>query len=361
MSTSIQDTALAAWRAGRKTKNSSKGWVSGNAVCCPHNGESVDKRGRGGMIVNPDGTVSYSCFNCQFHASYTPGYPLSWKFRKLLKWLNVDSNDIQRLVIDALREQQRQEMLGLVKVEHKKEEVKTNFKKESLPEGAVSFYGLVEFYELANAGIDPNQPTPAHHRPYPTGFVEAVTYVSDRKINMSKYDFYWTEDTISKMDKRVIIPFTWKNEIIGYSARALNEFITPKYVQHIDTGYVFNMDKQEKDWTVVIVCEGVFDALSIDAVAVLKADVTTQQIDLIESLDKDIIVVPDWNRTGSNLIDVALNNGWAVSFPVWAETCTDINQAVQKYGKLFVLKTIFDSVEKSELKIKLLRKKYGSN
>jgi len=358
MTNPIQSTAVSAWTSGRKTRRDAKGWISGNAVCCPHNGESADTRGRGGMIANADGTVSYSCFNCNFRASYTPGYPLYYKFRKLLRWLNVDEAEIQRLNIEAKREQQRQELLGLVKIEHKKEEVKVDFKKEPLPDEALSFMGMMDFFILANEGIDEHQPTPEHFKPLPRGLIDSVEYVYDRKIDMQKYDFYWSTDTKNKMNKRVIIPFTWKNEIIGFTARALNDDITPKYIQHIDTGYVFNIDKQKKDWKVVIVCEGVFDAISIDAVAVLKSDITKTQIDIIEGLDREIIVVPDWNKTGGNLIDVALANSWSVSFPIWAETCVDINQAVQKYGKLFVLKTILDSIESNPLKIKLLRKKY---
>lgn len=351
--TIISDTILRAWTTGRKTHRRAKGWITGNCPCCMHNGESADKRGRGGLIISDgDNSISYSCFNCQYKASYTAGYPLHYKFRKLLKWLNVDESEIQRLNIEAKREQQRQELLGLVKAEPaKKEELKVDFKKIPLPDESVSFYGLVEFYELkAVNGVGHG---------YPTGFVEAVTYVSERKINMNKYDFYWSSDTKFKMNKRVIIPFTWKDEIIGYSARAFNNDISPKYIQQVDAGYVFNIDKQGKNWQFVIVCEGVFDAISIDGVAVLKADITRQQIDIIESLDREIIVVPDWNKTGANLIDVALKNSWSVSFPVWAETCEDINQAVQKYGKLFTLKAILDGVENNALKIKLLRKKYG--
>jgi hypothetical protein len=46
-----------------------------------------------------------------------------------------------------------------------------------------------------------------------------------------------------------------------------------------------------------------------------------------------------------------------VAFPVWAETSKDINEAVTRYGKLFVLKSILDSKETSRLKIELLRKR----
>lgn len=349
MANTIQDTILNAWTTGRKTKRNSKGWVSGNAVCCPHNGETVDKRGRGGLITNADGGVSYSCFNCNFRASYTPGFSLSYKLRKLLKWLNVDDLTITQLSIDAMREQKRQEMLGIIKPEVKKEELKVSFKKETLPEESVSFMGMIEFDILKNNDS----------YIFPKNFLDAVKYVSDRKIDMQKYEFYWSTSTKHKMAHRVIIPFTWKDEVIGYTARALNDVIIPKYYQEVDSGYVFNIDKQERDWKVVIVCEGVFDALSIDGVAVLKSTATQQQIDIIENLDREIIVVPDWNKTGQNLIDVALQNSWAVSFPVWAETCVDINQAVQKYGKLFVLKTILDSKETNPLKINLLRRNHG--
>jgi hypothetical protein len=57
------------------------------------------------------------------------------------------------------------------------------------------------------------------------------------------------------------------------------------------------------------------------------------------------------------LVDAALEYGWSVSFPVWQETCKDINSAVQKYGKLFVLKAIVDARQSNRLKIELLKKR----
>jgi len=86
-----------------KKKTTPSGWTSFNGVCCPHNGESADTRGRGGLTANPDGSVSYHCFNCNFKASYQPGRHLTFKFRKLLKWLGADDTDIKRLVIEAIR------------------------------------------------------------------------------------------------------------------------------------------------------------------------------------------------------------------------------------------------------------------
>lgn len=40
-----------------KHKNASKGWISFNAPCCSHNGETPDTRGRGGLLFDRDGIV----------------------------------------------------------------------------------------------------------------------------------------------------------------------------------------------------------------------------------------------------------------------------------------------------------------
>ena len=45
-----------------KKKTTPSGWTSFNAPCCIHNGDSADKRQRGGLISNADGGISYHCF-----------------------------------------------------------------------------------------------------------------------------------------------------------------------------------------------------------------------------------------------------------------------------------------------------------
>ena len=42
-----------------KRKQTPSGWISYNAPCCHHNGTSADTRGRGGLISNGDGGLSY--------------------------------------------------------------------------------------------------------------------------------------------------------------------------------------------------------------------------------------------------------------------------------------------------------------
>ena len=339
----IADATINLWKLGRKTKtNSSSGWISGNAVCCPHNGESADTRGRGGFIVNKDSAVSYSCFNCNFRASYTPGRHLTYKFRKLLAWLGADENTVKRLVIDAIR---IRELVAPEQIVEVAEQEEINFKARPLPEEAQTFHALSNFYTLNNDRNVPNE------------FHNSVLYVASRKIDLSKYEFYWTPETQYNLHRRVIIPFTWRNQIIGYTARAVDENVKPKYHNSHEPNYVFNVDRQLRDAKFVIVVEGPFDAMAVDGVAILGNECHEQQADIIDSLGREVIVVPDADKAGIKLIDAALEYGWSVSFPVWQETHKDVASAVEAYGKLFVIKSILEAKQTNKLKIELYKKK----
>jgi hypothetical protein len=350
MLTTIQDAVTQLLPAKRKT--ASNGWTSFNAPCCHHNGESSDTRSRGGIISNAGGGVSYHCFNCQFKASYTPGYHLNYKFRKLLSWLGADDNTVRRLVIDAVR------IKDIVGVPDATPVERTEFsiKPRPLPEEARDFHALNTFYTLNNDRSIPNEA------------YNAVEYIQKRKIDLEKYSFYWTPETAYNLHRRVIIPFTWKNEIIGYTARATEDGIKPKYHNSHEPNYVFNVDRQLPDSKFVIVTEGPFDAMSVDGVAVLSNYCNETQADVIDALGREVILVPDFDikideRTGkrtwsgAKLIDNAIEYGWTVSFPVWQETCKDANDAVIKYGKLFVIKSILEAKQTSKLKIELMKKR----
>lgn len=348
MFNAVQDFTLNQLPAKRKTSQS--GWISFNAVCCHHNGHSADTRGRGGIKTNTNGGISYHCFNCQWKSSYTPGYPLSFKYRRFLKWLGTDDNDIQRLVIEALRVR---ELIQPEQIEEPEEPIE--FKARSLPKEAQCFMAIAEFYHLAD-------------KDFPREFMTAVDYVYKRTVDMQRYELYWTPEVEHKLSHRVIVPFRYNGKIVGYTARAVVDGIVPKYHSDHPAHFVFNLDQQLKDNKFVIVCEGSFDAMAVDGVAVLSSNISLQQAELIEALGKQVIVVPDFDQhlnkqgrpvwPGRQLIDCALEYGWAVSFPVWNETCKDINDAVIKYGKLFTVKSILTAVETNPIKIQLLIKKY---
>ena len=336
----IQNYVISILPAKRKTTPS--GWTSFNCPCCIHNNENADTRGRGGLHVNPDGSLSYHCFNCHFKASYQPGRHLTFKFRKFLQWLGAPDGEIKRLVIEAIR------IKDLILPEDIKVEPdeKIEFTKRFLPTDARSIIELITFYELSDWQTDHSH------------FNEVILYIDNRGIDFTKYNIYLSEDVSHKLNKRVIIPCYWNDEIIGYTARAIDNDIKPKYYSHYEPNYVFNTNMQQPDSKFVVVCEGPFDAMSIDGVAVLGNEVSEQQADIIDALGREVIVVADADKAGSKMIDAALKYGWNVSFPIWQETCKDVNEAVVKYGKLFVLKSIIDANESNKLKIELKKKFY---
>jgi hypothetical protein len=334
----VQDFVQSILPAKRKTTAS--GWTSFNAVCCHQRGETLDTRGRGGITGDANGTVSYHCFNCGFKAHYQPGRPLSYKFRRLLQWLGAADNDIQRLVIEAIRIKQLVSPDQLLDLEEK-----IDFTPHALPAGTVSFSELQTFMTESTDTVE--IPSHIHNK---------IHYVKSRHIDTQKYEFYVTDTVTHSLHQRVIIPCVWQGRTVGYTARAVLDGIKPKYFSDTPPGYVFNMDQQGKEWKFVIVCEGPFDAMSVDGVAVLGSECSEQQADIIDSLAREVIVVADKDKAGDKLIRNAMTYGWSVSFPVWQETCKDINEAVVRYGKLFVIKSILMAKHSTALKIELMRK-----
>lgn len=319
---SIQQTIIDALPG--KQKRTTNGWISFNAVCCHHNGESSDKRSRGGVITNGD-AVSYHCFNCNFKTGWQPGRHISFKMRKLLTWLNVDENTRQMLNIEALR---IKDTVIVDSVEEEKFEIK--FKPRPLPDNTV---------ELAEA--------PQHIQ----------DYVAQRGLASAR--LLYSDTKPAGMWKRFIIPCTYKNKLIGYTARTTDENSKPKYHNSYDTGYVYGMDDQLPNAKFVIVTEGILDAMSIGGVGILSNNASETQAEIIDTLAREVILVPDRDSAGQRLIDDALEYGWSVSFPEWERDVKDINDAVVRYGKLFTLKSIVDAKQTMSLKINLMRKRLG--
>ena len=312
-----------------KRKQTGSGWISFNAPCCVYNGESADRRQRGGIKVNDQGW-SYHCFNCGFTASFVMGRNLSFKARKLLSWMNVPQEEIERINLESLR---HKSVAGLLDDRQRTANVLQNitFEDRELPEGFVII----------------DEHTPEHYQ-----------YLRDRCVpedyplgmNAGLPDEKWTPRP------GVIIPFTYDGRIVGHTTRYLDDK-TPKYIQDIQPGYVFGTDLQRPDWQHVLVMEGVFDALSISGLAVLHAEINDAQVRLIRSLGREVTVVPDQDEAGMKLVDRAVELGWAVSMPDWPTDIKDVNDAVRRFGKLATLIDIMHSRHTSRIKIEMAKKR----
>jgi len=334
----IQNTILTSLPAGRKKTPS--GWISFNAPCCVHNGETADKKKRGGIMTSADGTVSYHCFNCGFKASYVIGRKLTYKMRQFMGYIGIPDDTIRKLAIEAMREEE-----GDVKYEKKKF---ITFKNKTLPKNAHKLEVWLEKY-VAKDLTEPQWQK----------IDGLLKYLESRGIGPEWYDFMYSPDQHWDVNKRLLIPFYWRGDIVGFTGRMFEQSDKVKYYTDVQPGYVFNMDAQ--DWTrkFVIVTEGPFDAISVSGVSILGSEINDVQRELIDGLGRQVIVVPDRDAPGEKLINQATEFGWSVAFPEWENGINDVADAVSNYGRLYTIQSILKTTEKNKLKIDLKRKMYG--
>jgi hypothetical protein len=334
----IQNTILTSLPTNRKKTPS--GWISFNAPCCVHNGETADKKKRGGIMTSADGTISYHCFNCGFKANYTVGRKLNQKMKTFMGYIGIPDDTIRKMAIEAMREEE-----GDVKYEQKKF---VTFSKRELPKNAHKLETWLEKYVAKDLTEPQWQKIDA-----------LLNYLKSRGIGPDWYDFMYSPDQHWDVNKRLLIPFYWRGDTVGFTGRMFEPSDKVKYYTDVQPGYVFNMDAQ--DWTrkFVIVTEGPFDAITVSGVSILGSEINDIQKELINNLNRQVIVVPDRDAPGEKLINQAMEFGWSVAFPEWEDGVDDVADAVLKYGRLFTIQSILKTTESSKLKIDLKRKMYG--
>lgn len=312
-----------------RAKSGPSGWTSFNAPCCHHRGHSPDKRKRGG--VRFDNGIVYNCFNCKFTVGWLPGRPLSEKFKSLCKWMGASDDDIRDMVFEALKTESTD-----YQPSEKNQDV--DFDQKALPEGSLP---LVEWLE--SDVFDEVKES----------LVPVIEYIVSRGFDPLDKNFYWSPSL--GYESRVIIPFRFKGKIVGNTARKVVEG-KPKYLSDQPPYFVFNVDEQSEQHKYVFVCEGPFDALSIGGTALLTNDISEQQARILANLGTEIIVIPDQDRAGIALIDRAVEYDFSVAFPNWDEDVKDVADAVQRYGKLFVIVDAIETAQRGEIKINVAKK-----
>lgn len=312
-----------------RAKSSPSGWTSFNAPCCHHRGHAQDTRKRGGLRF--DSGIVYNCFNCKYTASWQPGRPLTEKFKSLCRWMGANDIDINTMILEALKTESPDYVA-------QEQEYKIAFTPKDLPEGALPISEWVQ--ETLDLDLEAK-------------LADVVQYIVGRGHDPLDHRFYWSPS--AGYDNRVIIVFFYHGQIVGNTARKITAG-KPKYLSDQHPHFVFNIDAQTEDQKYLFVCEGPFDALAIDGVALLTNDVADQQSRIINSLGHEVIVIPDQDKAGLVLINRAIENGWSVAFPNWDDDIKDSADAVQRYGKLFVIVDAIKTAQHGEIKITMARK-----
>lgn len=318
-------------------KRSSNGSVNIDCPMCVSRGQSrPDTKKRCGVRTFSDGSIYIHCFNCGFASRWSPGSVINRNIRHFLKNIGVNDLDIKKLNFTAWQLAQS----GIEIQERESPIFIPNFVELELPPGAmpISKWAEMECEE--------------------TDFLEVASYALTRGEEIfSNNEFYWTPDKTNSMNRRLIVPFYWHGKIVGWTGRAIDSTILPRYMTNTPGHFLFNNINLDKDRKYVILVEGQFDALAIDAVSTQGAKLSDQQAYWIKQSGKTVIVLPDRDEAGQQMVDLALKHDWMVSFPEWDDDVKDANDAVIKYGQLYTVRSIIDSATDNKLRINLARKK----
>lgn len=320
-----------------KLKPASKGYMTRNCMLCHARGYGQDKRRRFGIKFEHNSIIAH-CFNCGFSCSYVEGNDLLPPFKFLLKHLGADKTFIKHIEFEIYK------LKNGLAIESEsqsiEEKIRKLFSKWVTGELPIQSKTLLQYIDEGYNDAD---------------FLQVVEYAISRKI----YDldkFYWSPAKSFQLNNRLIIPYYYRDKVVGFTARLafnLPDKSVPKYYQLSPEDFVYNLDAQNT-WTrkYVIVTEGVLDAWAVDGVSTL-GEINQYKCEIINRLQKVVIVCPDRDKKGGDLVSAAISNNWAVSFPGWDYNIKDAAQASEKYGRLLTTQSIIESAVFSKDKIRI--------
>lgn len=298
------------------------GWYPILCKVCNDHGR---KGPRGGFKFDGD-TVAYHCFNCGHSTVYDPETHRSMpqKMQQVLRDFGVPDEEWQQVLFASLANKDA----GLA-AEAKKKIIAMEPEELEMPD---------TFYLLKDAPEDDKWAQIARY------YLE-----EDRGIDPDSYPFMLaskSEDPrMNKWLGRVIIPIYKQEKLIFYQGRDLTDSKLKKYESPATSRdkVLYGFDKLfENSELPLYIVEGWFDAFMIDGVALLGNEISKPQIEWLNRSRRKKVYIPDRFGDGKRGANVALANGWHISTPEIG-SCKDMSDAVLKYGKLYVMKSIVDN------------------
>lgn len=299
-------------------------WFCWNCPVCLRQGEArPDTKKRGGIRFDGDGIV-YHCFNCHFSWGWTPTIPLTHKMKVFLEDMGVSNTQMReiRLLIEEYMNVSGQDFQPRERIIRE----------------------IPSKYKSINQSILDGENSKSLNDVY--------SYIINRNKNLLEWsNLMWAEG-----ENNFLIPCYENNRVVGYSLRRLNDYVSNKYIHFIPQGYIYNYDNLFKDRKYAILCEGQLCADSISGVSFLSNEITPDRLNrLLQIKDKELIVVPDRDKSGKKVVEQILSNNlpFSVSFPNWQKGIKDIEENVRVQGRLYTLYDILKNKVSDKNKIKL--------
>lgn len=309
----------------------SRGWWSTLCQVCHDHG----KKGLRAAFKFEGEAVGYNCFNCGHTAVYDPDnpyidkhgkkhYTFSENMEKTLLAFGIPESESNQIILNNLnRYAPGTKIKKVVQIEEPK------------PLSIPTF-----FYLLSEADPEDKWAEIARY------------YIEDRGFDPSTYPYMLAKKTtqphLDKWLKRVIIPIFKDDDLIYYQGRDLSGKAMKKYESPAaDRGRViYGYDELHKRTdTPLFIVEGWFDAYSIGGIAIIGNSLMQEQISIINTSNRLKVYIPDRFGDGQRGANQALKLGWSVCTPDIG-SCKDMNDAVLKYGKMYVMKTLMDNISK---------------
>ena len=297
-------------------RSTQKGWYT---VKCP---VCNDYKIRGGFKFI-DSTTSYHCFNCSIKATYDNDKKfLSNDMIKVLEAFNIPNTEIDLIRFQAL---------GL-------KYIKKTKKSTDLTQNPIYEISLLPHFHKLTA--DDND----------IWAIIAREYLQiERGINFNDYPFYISKGNTTKTEKRwyarLIIPYYRRGRLIFYQGRDLAGIRKIKYKNatlNNNSIILYGYDELYTNTNnPLFIVEGFFDAFVINGIAILGNELHTPKINVINQSNRRKIYIPDLYGHGAAPALSAITAGWEVSIPDIG-SCKDISEAVTRFGKLYVIKSIMN-------------------
>lgn len=301
----------------------SKGWCNVKCLLCH------DYRKRGAFKFEFE-TVGYNCFNCGHAALFTPSEQtrIPDKMQKVFDAFGIPATEFKETMFEAFTKQATNRKT----LELATPRIKLTFNDLELPKflrpldtkGEGDIYDEIACEYLLNRGIEPSS--------YPFK-------IADKKLSPILKYLDWKG--------RIVIPYYRHEKVVFYQGRDLLSTERTKYLSPSDSRdavfYGFDEIYATTDKP-LYVQEGFFDAFLLkDSVATFSNKLTEHQIEILNRCHRPKIVIPDREGKGYVIANQAIEQGWSVSFPDIGSSCKDMNDAILKYGRLYVLKSIADN------------------
>jgi hypothetical protein len=304
---------------------SSKGWSS---IFCQVCGDGTHSKGpRGGWLFEGE-TCFYNCFNCGVSGNFDPNrdVPHSKNMYSIFRAFGIPINEVNDLITSksknkktVVKKQDKVHLPHLKQPDYFK--LLRDFPEDS-PLATEARKFLWENYKITD-------------KDYPF-------FMSTGKTNShSNDDIYLCR----ALRTRIIIPAYSRDNrhMMFWQARTLTDD-PKKYISasvENSGGVMFGMDNlySENKENPLYVTEGFFDSWHVNGVAVIANNMKRAKIVLLNNSRRPKVVIPDYNKDGMILANQAIDLGWGISLPDILP-CVDICKAINRFGKLFVVRSI---------------------